>query len=142
MFCFSEKSDLDSSSSYSQFRSPSLPMQRFQALSNINQNFPHRRAISNEIIHHKNYSLDFGDSEDDVSSCPQRSFLRERNNLASSFRSLVTDFYTMADDQASTSGAPTDLSLRNEVFSAAVCYIHYLLALIKTLTCLCSELVN
>ncbi|XP_009771774.1 U-box domain-containing protein 35-like [Nicotiana sylvestris] len=110
-----EKSDLDSSSSYSQFRSPSLPIQRFQALSNINQNFPHRRAISNEIIHHKNYSLDFGDSEDDVSSCPQRSFLRERNNLASSFRSLVTDFYTMADDQASTSGAPTDLSLRNEV---------------------------
>lgn len=108
-------------------------MQRFQALSNINQNFPNRRAISNETVHHKNYSLDFGDSEDDVSYCPQRSFLSERNNLTSSFRSLVTEFYSTADDQASTSGAPTDLSLRNEVRSAAVCYIHYSLALIKQL---------
>ncbi|KAK4363489.1 hypothetical protein RND71_018730 [Anisodus tanguticus] len=107
-----ERSEPDSSSSYSHFRSPSLPMQRFQALSHINQNFPHRRASSNESVHHKNYSLDFGDGEDDVSSCPQGTYTAD---LASSFRSLVTDNYVTADDQASISGALTDSSSGYEV---------------------------
>ncbi|KAK4351174.1 hypothetical protein RND71_030487 [Anisodus tanguticus] len=105
-----ERSEPDSSSSYNHFRSPSLPVQRFQALSHINQNFPHRRESSNESVHHKNYSLDFGDGEDDVSSCPQGTYPTDGDDLASSFRSLLTDNYITADDQASISGAPTDSS--------------------------------
>ncbi|XP_055827030.1 U-box domain-containing protein 35-like isoform X2 [Solanum dulcamara] len=110
-----ERSEPDSSSSYSHFGSPSLPMQRFQALSHINQNFPHRRASSNVSVHHKNYSLDFGDGEDTVRSCSQGTYLIDGDDLASSFRSLVTDNYTTADDQASISGALTDSSSRYEV---------------------------
>lgn len=125
VFCFSERSEPDSSSSYSHFRSPSLPMQRFQALSHINQNFPHRRASSNVSVHHKNYSLDFGDGEDTVRFCPQGTYLIDGDDLASSFRSLVTENYTTADDQASISGALTDSSSRYEVYSASGCYIHY-----------------
>lgn len=109
-----ERSEPDSSSSYSHFRSPSLPMQRFQALSHINQNFPHRRASSNEPVHNKNYSLDFVNGEDDVSSCPQGTYLTDGDDLASSFRSLVTDNYTTADDLASISGALTNSSSRYE----------------------------
>ncbi|PHT52468.1 U-box domain-containing protein 35 [Capsicum baccatum] len=109
-----ERSEPDSSSSYSHFHSPSLPMQRFRALSLINQNFPHRRASSNVPVHHKKYSLDFDDGEDDASSCPQGTFLTDGDDLASSFRSLVTNNYTTADDQASISGAPTNSSSRFE----------------------------
>lgn len=125
VFCFSERSEPDSSTSYSHFHSPSLPMQRFRALSLINQNFPHRRASSNVPVHHKKYSLDFDDGEDDASSCPQGTFLTDGDDLASSFRSLVTNNYTTADDQASISGAPTNSSSRFEVYSASVCYVHY-----------------
>lgn len=109
-----ERSEPDSSSSYSHFRSPSLPMQRFRALSHINQNFPHRRACSNVSVHHNSLSLDFGDGEDDVRSCPQGTYLTDGDDLTSSFRSLVTDNYTTADDQASISGALTDSSSRYE----------------------------
>lgn len=126
VFCFSERSEPDSSSLYSHFRSPSLPMQRFRALSHINQNFPHRRASSNVSVHHKSLSLDFGDGEDDVRSCPVGTYLTDRDDLASSFRSLVSENYTTADDQASISGTLTDSSSRYEVYSVSGCYIHYL----------------
>lgn len=119
-----ERSEPDSSSSYSHFRTP-LPMQRFQALLHINQNFPHRRARSNASAHHKNYSLYFGDGEDTVRSCPQGTYLTDEDDLASSFRSLVTDNYTTVDDQASISGALTDSSSRYEVYSSSGCYNHY-----------------
>lgn len=125
VFFFSERSEPDSSSSYSHFHTPSLPMQRLQALSHINHNFPHRRARSNIPVHHKNYSLDFGDGEDTVRSCPQGTYLTDEDDLASSFRSLVTENYTTVDDQASISGAFTDSSSRYEVYSASGCYIHY-----------------
>lgn len=109
-----ERSEPDSSSSYSHFHTPSLPMQRFQALSHINHNFPHRRARSNVPVHHKNYSLDVGDGEDTIRSCPQGTYLTDEDDLASSFRSLVTENYTTVDDQASISGALTDSSSRYE----------------------------
>lgn len=44
--------------SFSRFRSASLPMQRFQALSTINQTLLHKRMPSNGVMDPTNLSLD------------------------------------------------------------------------------------
>uniref|UniRef100_A0A5B6YIJ3 RING-type E3 ubiquitin transferase n=1 Tax=Davidia involucrata TaxID=16924 RepID=A0A5B6YIJ3_DAVIN len=102
-----DRTDRGSAASYSHFRSPSLPMQRFQALSTINQTLLHTRTNSDETIHPKILSLDIGEGDDVVSSCPSNSDIGYANSAVSSFKSLVTDNQSWVSDQPSTSDAPT-----------------------------------
>ncbi|XP_059666914.1 U-box domain-containing protein 35-like [Cornus florida] len=105
-----EWTDPSSAASYSHFRSPSLPMQRFQALSTINQTLLHKRTNSAETNHSRIPSLDFREGEDVVSI----SDVGYANSQMSSFRSVPTDNQSWISDQASTSGAPTHFSSESQ----------------------------
>ncbi|KAA8539769.1 hypothetical protein F0562_026461 [Nyssa sinensis] len=59
-----ERTDASSVASYSHFRCPSLPEQRFQALSTINQTLLHTRTNSAETVRPRNLSLDIGEVVD------------------------------------------------------------------------------
>ncbi|XP_068329315.1 U-box domain-containing protein 35-like [Pyrus communis] len=76
--------DRGSVSSNFHFRSPSLPIQRFQALTNINQTLLSTKSNSNDTIHSRCHSQDLG--------------------------SFVTDCQSWTSDQASTSDAVTNYS--------------------------------
>uniref|UniRef100_A0A5B6YJP8 RING-type E3 ubiquitin transferase n=1 Tax=Davidia involucrata TaxID=16924 RepID=A0A5B6YJP8_DAVIN len=109
-----ERTDPGSAASYSHFRSPSLPMQRFQALSTINQTLLHTRTNSAETIHSRYLSLDMGKGDDFMSSCPSNSDIGYANSRVSSFRSLVTDNQSWISDQPSASDASTDFSSESQ----------------------------
>ncbi|KAM1020524.1 hypothetical protein ACFX2I_041759 [Malus domestica] len=84
--------DRGSVSSNSHFRSPSLPMQRFQALTNINQTLLSTKKNSNDTIHSRCQSQDLG--------------------------SFVTDCQSWTSDQASTSDVVTDYSPESQTSQA------------------------
>ncbi|CAN6705489.1 unnamed protein product [Malus baccata var. baccata] len=84
--------DRGSVSSNSHFRSPSLPMQRFQALTNINQTLLSTKKNSNDTIHSRCQSQDLG--------------------------SFVTDCQSWTSDQASTSDMVTDYSPESQTSQA------------------------
>ncbi|THG12771.1 hypothetical protein TEA_028990 [Camellia sinensis var. sinensis] len=105
-----EWTDPGSVPSYTHFRSPSLPMQRFQALSTINQTLLHKKTNSTDTSHSRISSLDIREVEDVMSSCPSTSDIGCSNSRVSSFRSLITDNQSWISDPASTSDAPSDLS--------------------------------
>ncbi|KAA8533898.1 hypothetical protein F0562_031415 [Nyssa sinensis] len=109
-----ERTDPSSAASYSHFCSPSLPMQRFQALSTINQTLLHTRTDSAETIHSRNLSLDTGEGDGFMSSCPSYLDIGYANSRVSSFRSLVTDNQSWISDQPSTSDAHTDFSSESQ----------------------------
>ncbi|KAK3026438.1 hypothetical protein RJ639_041450 [Escallonia herrerae] len=110
----SERTDTGSAASYSHFRSPSLPMQRFQALSTVNQTLLHARTNSTETDNSMILSLDTGDEKEVFKSCLINSDNNYENSQSSSFRSLVTE-KSWTSDQASTSDAPTDFSSEGQV---------------------------
>ncbi|MBA0790024.1 hypothetical protein Gohar_014697, partial [Gossypium harknessii] len=119
-YCFSSQTELGSVATYATFRSPSLPMQRSQALSTINQTHLHSRtsslARSTESTQFKSpdnndsrcQSLDNAAGNDDMSSCPNSSESREAVSQNSSLRSLQTDQQSWLPDQISTLDAQTD----------------------------------
>ncbi|GMP69832.1 hypothetical protein CsSME_00028938 [Camellia sinensis var. sinensis] len=84
--------------SYPHFHSPSLPMQRFQALSTINQTLLHKKTNSTETSHSGISSLDIVEEED----------VGHPNSTVSSFRTLVTDNQSWISDQASISDFSSD----------------------------------
>ncbi|KAM1231818.1 hypothetical protein ACFX13_042455 [Malus domestica] len=84
--------DRGSVSSNSHFRSPSLPMQRFQALTNINQTLLSTKKNSNDTIHSRCQSQDLG--------------------------SFVTDCQSWTSDQAPTSDVVTDYSPESQTSQA------------------------
>lgn len=61
--CFMDYADAGSVASYSHYRS-SLFVQRFQALSYVNKNLPHRRTSSIETNHSRSHSLDVAEGND------------------------------------------------------------------------------
>ncbi|XP_022771551.1 U-box domain-containing protein 35 isoform X2 [Durio zibethinus] len=123
-YTFSSQTEFGSVASYATFCSPSLPMQRFQALSTINQTFLHSRTSSVEINqsrslessrswspdvnHSRSHSLDIVAGKDDVSSLPSCSETRQAVSPNSSCRSLQTDQQSWLSDQISTSDVLTD----------------------------------
>ncbi|KAK3033243.1 hypothetical protein RJ639_033123 [Escallonia herrerae] len=109
-----ERTDTGSAASYSHFRSPSLPMQRFQALSTVNQTLLHARTNSTETDNSMILSLDTGEEKEVFNSCLINSDNNYENSQLSSFRSLVTE-KSWTSDQASTSDAPTDFSSEGQV---------------------------
>ncbi|KAG4190636.1 hypothetical protein ERO13_A07G042900v2 [Gossypium hirsutum] len=109
---------------YATFRSPSLPMQRSQTLSMINQTHLHSRTsslASNQFRstestqfkspdnnHSRCQSLDNAAGNDDMSSCPNSSESREAVSRNSSRRSLQTYQQSWLPDQISTLDAQAD----------------------------------
>ncbi|XP_028073849.1 U-box domain-containing protein 35-like [Camellia sinensis] len=126
-----EWTDPGSVPSYTHFRSPSLPMQRFQALSTINQTLLHKKTNSTDTSHSRISSLDIREVEDVMSSCPSTSDIGCSNSRVSSFRSLITDNQSWISDPASTSDAPSDLSSEIQVnyfpfyFDLGSCFLGY-----------------
>lgn len=111
-----EWTDPGTTASYSHFHSPSLPMQRFHALSTVNQTLLHRRTNSVETNHSRIRPPDIGNGEEVFNSCPIDSDIGYTNeSTVSSFRSLVTDNQSWTSDQASTSDAPTECSSQTQV---------------------------
>lgn len=85
--------------SFSNFRSDSLPMQRFQALSSINQTLIHKRTHSSGLVYPNNLSL-----EAEMSNMTN---IRPADNSShvshtTSFRGLLAD-NSSRDQLASTS---------------------------------------
>ncbi|OMO94849.1 hypothetical protein CCACVL1_05766 [Corchorus capsularis] len=108
----SSQTDSGSMASYATFCSPSLPMQRFQALSTVNQTYLHSRTSSLEIsqsrspdIHHSRFqSLDVMGGKDEMSSNPSSSeTTRQVLSRNSSGRSFQSDQQSWLSDQISTS---------------------------------------
>lgn len=121
LFCFFVFSflgtDRGSVGSYSHFRSPSLPMQRFHALASMNQNLLNTKTKSNETIHSKHESLDLGEGKDAMTmdSYPSNSDAGRALSHTSSTRSFVTDSQSWSSDQASTSDVVTNRSSESQV---------------------------
>ncbi|XP_024190670.1 U-box domain-containing protein 35 isoform X2 [Rosa chinensis] len=113
----SSQTDRGSVGSYSHFRSPSLPMQRFQALSSMNQNLLNTKAKSNETIHSKHQSLDLGEEKDamTMNSYPSNSDAGRALSHSSSTLSFVTDNQSWTSDQASTSDVVKNYSSESQV---------------------------
>ncbi|KAH6820863.1 U-box domain-containing protein kinase family protein [Perilla frutescens var. hirtella] len=84
----SSQTDWTGQGSFSRFRSASLPMQRFQALSTINQTLLHKRMPSNGVMLPKNLGLD-AETSDGTNSCPSGLDVNEKTGHASSFTSSV-----------------------------------------------------
>ncbi|XAR71827.1 Non-specific serine/threonine protein kinase [Bertholletia excelsa] len=100
--------------SQSIFRSPSLPMQRFEALSTINQALLHKKTKS-EASDFQSLSLDTIEGEDVMSPRYSISDTDPPNSTVSSFRSLVTNSHSWVSNLASTSGGPSDFSSETQI---------------------------
>lgn len=110
-----EWTEAGSVASYSHFRSPSLPMQRLQALSTINQTVHHTRTNSVDSDHSRILSLDIGKMDKVVSAYPSNADIDYANRQIPGSRNLATDNQSRTSDQASTSNAPTEFSSESQV---------------------------
>lgn len=133
-FCFP---DTDSSSSlitsYSHFPSPSpsLPLQRFQALSTINQSLLTTKNSPIIANHSRHQSVDIEEHVDGVRSSSYVSDCPQTLSRASSCKSLPTDNQSWVSDEASSSGAFNDYSSCESqvtylLFALACCQISYI----------------
>lgn len=112
---WTDQSSVASSSHLSSTSLTSLPLQRLQALSTLNQAFIHRRMDTNDSIDQSILSVNMGETDDGASSCLSISDVNDF--AASSFRSLLQDEVS-TPDQASTSDM-TDFSSGSQV---VLCY--------------------
>ncbi|XP_022159450.1 U-box domain-containing protein 35-like isoform X3 [Momordica charantia] len=101
--------------SYSHFHSPSssLPLQRFQALSTINQPFLTTKTNSIKGSHSRcqsTQSIEIEEQVDGIRSSSYASDCAQTLSRASSCRSLPTDSQSWVSDEASSSGAFNDYS--------------------------------
>ncbi|CAA2968021.1 U-box domain-containing 35-like [Olea europaea subsp. europaea] len=107
-----EWTDNGSIGSHAHFRSASLPVQQFQALSTINQNLLHKRMPSSGITHPKNLYPHVEDEDDGSSSCSGGADVNDTISVASSFKSFVTDKPSL--NQGSNFDVPTETSRKQE----------------------------
>ncbi|XP_008809455.2 U-box domain-containing protein 52-like isoform X1 [Phoenix dactylifera] len=103
----SEWTDTDITSS--SLHHASLPIQRNQALANINSNFVNMGASPSDTLHTRSISL-FTD-DDFISSSSIVTETQCDNSMVSSYRSFQTDNQLHSPDQASTSEVRTDSSV-------------------------------
>ncbi|KAJ4840361.1 hypothetical protein Tsubulata_007633 [Turnera subulata] len=102
-------------SSYFHTNSPSLPMQRFQALSTINQSLLHSRTNSIETIHSRCQSVDIEEEKETGDAYTGRLFIGRPVSESSSSKSFPTDYESWMSDQASISEVLTDCSSDSQV---------------------------
>ncbi|KAF8044352.1 hypothetical protein BT93_A2368 [Corymbia citriodora subsp. variegata] len=100
----SSRGDTSSVSSLSHFHSPSLPMQRFHALSTINQSLLNTAKLSAQTNHSRCQSLQIEEGDETDNGSEVKSNMRR----TSSVQSLITDAQSWISDQASTSDMLTD----------------------------------
>ncbi|XP_022957883.1 U-box domain-containing protein 35-like isoform X3 [Cucurbita moschata] len=111
---YSSSSLTDSSSSlitsYSHFHSPSpsRPLQRFQALSTINQSLRTTKGSPIVANHSRYHSVDIEEPVDRLRSSPNVSYCAQTLSRASSCKSLPTDYKSWVPDEASSSGTFND----------------------------------
>ncbi|XP_022994985.1 U-box domain-containing protein 35-like isoform X6 [Cucurbita maxima] len=113
---YSSSSLTDSSSSfitsYSHFPSPSpspsQPLQRFQALSTINQCLLTTKTSPIVANHSRCHSVDIEEPVDCLGSSPNVSYSAQTLSRASSCKSLPTDYKSWVPDEASSSGTFND----------------------------------
>ncbi|XP_010275384.1 PREDICTED: U-box domain-containing protein 35-like [Nelumbo nucifera] len=105
-YASSFKSETGSAASYSNFNSPSLCVQRFQALSTINQTFFDAKPDPTDSIHSRGTSIDIKDREDALSSYSRNTDIQYGRS-----RSSGTDLQSWNSNGASTSDVQTDSSL-------------------------------
>ncbi|XP_075649054.1 U-box domain-containing protein 35-like isoform X1 [Castanea sativa] len=104
----SSLTDYVSVASDSHFCSPSLPMQRFQALATINHNLLKTGTNSVGTNHSRCRSLDVEERKDDMNSCPNKADSELALSWAYSCKTLPMDDQSWISDQASNSDAVTD----------------------------------
>lgn len=92
-------------------------MQRFQALTAMNQNLLNTKTKSNETIHSGPQFLDLGERKDamTMSSYPSNSDAGRALSHASSTLSFLTDNQSWTSDPASTSDVVADYSSESQV---------------------------
>lgn len=91
-------------------------MQRFQALSTMNQALLNKITDSSEINHSRSQSMDIIDGEAVLTSFPNNSDIGSTISHASSCRSLATDNQSWVSDPVSSAPeAPTDSSSESQV---------------------------
>lgn len=123
LFPFSEWTEAESVSTYSHFRTPSLPVQRRQALSTVNQTIYHTKANSVNYDHSRNSSFDIDRTNKFVSARPSYEDLDYAE--VSSNRHLMTDSHHLMSEQASTSSAPQrEFSSESQVLYHSKEYTH------------------
>nr|GMC61869.1 U-box domain-containing protein 35-like [Ipomoea batatas] len=103
----------DSTASYSQFCSSSLPLQRFQALSNINQTLLHKRTGSVETVASVTSTEFYVEPEKRKNNESSKDIIQETKHVSTS--SIVTDDSSWTNDQASTSDVPREFSPGEQV---------------------------
>ncbi|XP_074379530.1 U-box domain-containing protein 35-like isoform X1 [Apium graveolens] len=109
-----EWTEADSVSTHSQFQSPSLPMQRRQALSTINHKFHYTKVSSIRYDHPRIVSSDIEKTNKFVSPYPSNEDLDYAK--VSSNRNLVSDHDQWTSRRSSTSSAlPTEYSSESQV---------------------------
>ncbi|PWA88505.1 U-box domain-containing protein kinase family protein [Artemisia annua] len=105
-FAQTEWTDQGSASTYTQFFSNSLPMQRIEALSSINRTL-HKRTSSLESTGNK---LDSSEGDEALASYGSNpDYLRE-NSTASSSKSFLTENHSWTSDQDSIPYAPSEIA--------------------------------
>ncbi|KAL3524129.1 hypothetical protein ACH5RR_016963 [Cinchona calisaya] len=108
--CHPNQTDQSSTASSSHLSSiSSLPVQRLQALSTINQALFHRGMNTNDIINLRHLSINIEEKDYDALSCLSSSDINDEMTAASSFRSSARDDISTID-QASTVDTLTDFS--------------------------------
>lgn len=110
-FCFLDAdSSLSLITSYSHFPSPSpsRPLQRFLALSTINQSLLTTKTSPIVANHSRCHSVDIEEPVDRLRSSPNVSYCAQTLSRASSCKSLPTDYKSWVPDEASSSGTFND----------------------------------
>lgn len=98
------QTDWSDQGSFSHFRSASLPMQRFQALSSLNQTLLHKRMPSTGVTHPENLCLD-AETSYGTNIFPSGLDVNDKTGQASSFTSSVTEnnlIYQVSTSETST----------------------------------------
>ncbi|KAK6936854.1 U-box domain [Dillenia turbinata] len=109
----SQTTDPGSITPYSHFQSASLPMQRFQALSSINQSLNSKTNLP-ENNHSISPSLNIVVEDHGITTCPNNSDVGYPLSRVSSGRSVITDNISWISDQTSISDTYTDVSSESQ----------------------------
>ncbi|KAL3521394.1 hypothetical protein ACH5RR_019543 [Cinchona calisaya] len=109
-----EWTDQSWTASYSHLSPPPLPLQRFQALSTINQGVIHRRTSTDDTVYQRISSINVWERDDDTNSSLSSSEVTDVYTAGSSFRSLEQDDIQMTH-QTSTANTSTHLSSGKQI---------------------------
>lgn len=143
LVCFLAYTDLGSVASYSHARSPSLLMQRFQALATINQILLKTGTSSFETSHSRRQSLDVEEGKDDMSSCPTNADSEHALRQVSIFKSMPIDNQSCISDQASATEMLTEYpSSETQVVFPNFFWIYMVLVTASYINCILALLMN